>query len=126
MTDTGLRGFFLGNRHRIRVSILLLSMFLQLGVFILGSTVSLTSDEVSKILESFPSPPVTWDVLALHNMRVSMPGFFPLFGAWWTEYKGLKTGVALKTIAMKGRESATSLLSEMAHARSFHNLRLIT
>lgn len=60
--------FFLRNRRRIRVSILLLSMFFQLTVLILGSDVSLTSEEVTEILRSFPPLPLTWDIIAFHNM----------------------------------------------------------
>ena len=101
--------FFLKSRRRIRVSILLLSMFFQLAVLILGSDVSLTSEEVTEILRSFPPLPITWDAIALHNMRVSMFEFLPLFGVWWTGLVGFNTGIALKAIAIR-RNQSTSLL----------------
>lgn len=113
MTETEFCGFFLGNRHRIRVSILLLSMFFQLGVLTLGSTVSLTSDEVNEILESFP-PVMSWEVIVLHNMRVTLFSFLPLFGVWWTGFVGFNTGIAMKAIGITVHQSTTHLFFTIA------------
>lgn len=89
-------------------------MFFQLGVLVLGSTVSLTSDEVDKILESFPPPPLTLDIITFHNIRVSMYGFLPLYGVWWMGFVGFNTGIALKAIAMSRPESTTLLFFTIA------------
>lgn len=106
--------FFLRNRRRIRISILLLSMFFQLAVLILGSDVSLSSEEVTEILRSFPPLPITWDSIAFHNMRVSMFEFLPLFGVWWTGLVGFNTGIALKAIAISRNQSTSLLFFEIA------------
>ena len=113
MMESGLYDFFVRNKHRIRVSILLLSMFFQLAVLLLGSTVSLTSDEANEILKSFPST-ISWDIIAFHNMRVTLYNFLPLFGVWWTGFVGFNTGAVIKAIAIAKHESTIHLFFEIA------------
>jgi len=88
-------------------------MFFQLGVIILGSTVSLTSDEVNEIIKSFPHN-LSLEVIAIHNMKVSVFNFVPFFGIFWTGSSGFDTGVAMKGIAIREQGSATHLFFTIA------------
>ena len=103
-----LYGFFTKNRHQIRVLILLLSVFFQLGAVSLGSMVQLTEDEANKICECLPLD-MSWDIIAFHNMRVSMFDFLPLFGIWWTGYTSFNTGILMKAIATISHRPVTNL-----------------
>lgn len=107
--ETEIYDFFTRNRRRIRVSILLLSMFFQLGALVLGSTVSLTEDEANKKNESLPSI-ISWKTIVFHNMKVTMLNFLPLLGIWEMGYVSFNTGIALKAIATIYHRPATTLL----------------
>ena len=106
--ETKLYSFFTKNRHKIRVLIFLLSMFFQLGALSLGSMVPLTKNEANKICESLPQD-ISWDIIAFHNMRVSMFDFLPLFGIWWIGYTSFNTGVIMKAIATNYHKPVTTL-----------------
>jgi len=108
MVETKFYGFFTKNRHQIRVLILLLSVFFQLGAVSLGSMVPLTKNEANKICESLP-PVISWDIIAFHNIRVSMFKFLPLFGIWWTGYTSFNTGIFMKAIATISHRPVTTL-----------------
>jgi len=108
MMERKLYGFFTKNRHKIRVLILLLSVFFQLGAVSLGSMVQLTEDEANKICECLPLD-MSWDIIAFHNMRVSMFDFLPLFGIWWTGFTSFNTGILMKAIATRFHRPVTNL-----------------
>ena len=106
--ETKLYSFFTKNRHKIRVLMLLLSMFFQLGALSLGSMVPLTKNEANRICESIPQD-ISWDIIAFHNIRVSMFKFLPLFGIWWTGYTSFNTGIFMKAIATISHRPVTTL-----------------
>ena len=108
MMETKLYSFFIKNRRKIRVLIFLLSMFFQLGAVSLGSMVQLTEDEANKICECLPLD-MSWDIIAFHNIRVSMFKFLPLFGIWWTGFTSFNTGILMKAIATRFHRPVTNL-----------------
>jgi len=97
------------HRHRIRISILLLSMFFQLGVLILGSAAPLPQDRADDIFRNLQLQPFSLESITVHNMKVTAFVFLPLFGVLWMAFVGFNTGIVMKAVAMSTNQSTTSL-----------------
>ncbi len=110
--------FFVVNRHKIRLSILIIAIISQIILLIMGSGVFLSSEQAKLIIESVSSD-FSWNNIAVHNMQASIFGFVPILGVGWQCWLSFNTGFVLKALAITHNSTPIWLLWEIANFPHF-------
>jgi len=101
--------YFPTNRHRIRVSVLILMVLVQSIVLFVGGNVPLTVKQSKEIVESIPSE-MSWNDIAFHNMKLSIFVFIPALGVGWLGWVSYNTGTVIEAIAITLNSTTITVL----------------